>query len=63
MAPTNGYLPRLVDSQLRCARCAGQLYLDDVEPLGRNVPLEEVGGLSFARVLAGEGIAVDSAVA
>jgi hypothetical protein len=26
--------------------------LDDVKPLGRSVPLEEVGGLSFADILA-----------
>jgi hypothetical protein len=63
VAPTSGYLPRLAGSQLCCGRCGGQLYLDDVEPLGRSVPLEEVGGLSFGRVLAGEALSVDSAIA
>ena len=47
-----GALPASVKGELRCARCHGQLWLDDIEPLGRSVPIEEVGGLSFANVLA-----------
>jgi hypothetical protein len=49
---SNGTLPQGLDGQLRCAHCHGQLHLDDVKPLGRSVPLEEVGGLSFADILA-----------
>ncbi|MGI8826399.1 MAG: hypothetical protein ACR2JC_12275 [Chloroflexota bacterium] len=40
----------------------GQLYLDDVETLDRRVPLEELGELSQAQVLKGEGVSVDSVV-
>lgn len=49
-----GYMPHNLAGELRCARCTGQLYLDDIEPLGRNVPLHEAGGVEFARVMAGE---------
>jgi len=49
-----GFMPHNLGGELRCGRCAGQLYLDDIEPLGRNVPLEEAGGVPFARVVAGE---------
>jgi hypothetical protein len=49
-----GYMPQKLGTELRCARCAGQLYLDDVEPLGRNVPLEEAGGVPFGQVMAGD---------
>lgn len=48
------YLPHYLDGQLRCGRCAGQLHLDDIEPLGRTVLLEEVGGVPFARAMAGD---------
>jgi hypothetical protein len=40
--------------ELRCGRCTGQLYLDDIEALGRNVPLEEAGGVPFAQIVSGE---------
>lgn len=46
--------PHNLGGELRCGRCAGQLYLDDIEPLGRNVPLDEAGGVEFARIMAGE---------
>jgi hypothetical protein len=49
-----GYMPQNLGGELRCARCAGQLYLDDIEPLGRSVPLDEAGGVPFERVMAGE---------
>jgi hypothetical protein len=49
-----GFMPHTLDGELRCGRCAGQLYLDDVEPLGRSVPLDEAGGVPFARVMTGE---------
>lgn len=49
-----GYMPHNLGGELRCARCAGQLYLDDIEPLGRSVPLEEAGGVPFERVIAGD---------
>lgn len=48
------FMPHNLGGELRCGRCAGQLYLDDIEPLGRNVPLEEAGGVPFAKVVAGE---------
>lgn len=44
------FMPQNLAGELRCGRCAGQLYLDDIEPLGRNVPLEEAGGVPFAQV-------------
>jgi hypothetical protein len=47
-------MPQNLGGELRCARCAGQLYLDDIEPLGRSVPLDEAGGVPFERVIAGE---------
>jgi hypothetical protein len=47
-----GALPHTINGVLRCAHCHGQLCLDDVEPLGRGVSLAEVGGPSFADVLA-----------
>jgi hypothetical protein len=47
-------MPHNLAGELRCARCAGQLYLDDIEPLGRSVPLDEAGGIPFERFLAGE---------
>jgi hypothetical protein len=47
-------MPHNLAGELRCARCTGQLFLDDIEPLGRNVPLDEAGGIPFARVIAGE---------
>ncbi len=49
-----GYMPHNLAGELRCARCTGQLYLDDIEPLGRSVPLEEAGGVAFARVIGGD---------
>lgn len=49
-----GFMPHNLGGELRCGRCTGQLYLDDIEPLGRNVPLEEAGGVAFGRVAAGE---------
>ena len=49
-----GYMPHNLAGELRCARCTGQLFLDDIEPLGRNVPLDEAGGIPFARIIAGE---------
>jgi hypothetical protein len=47
-------MPHNLAGELRCGRCAGQLYLDDVEPLGRSVPLDEAGGVPFAQVMSGE---------
>ncbi|GAC1396577.1 MAG: hypothetical protein NVSMB52_10130 [Chloroflexota bacterium] len=49
-----GFMPENLAGELRCGRCAGQLYLDDIEALGRNVPLDEAGGVPFADVVAGE---------
>ncbi|MGH2448603.1 MAG: hypothetical protein ACRDFS_08380 [Chloroflexota bacterium] len=49
-----GAMPHNLGGELRCARCSGQLFLDDIEPLGRNVPLHEAGGIEFGRVIAGE---------
>jgi hypothetical protein len=49
-----GYMPQNLGGELRCARCAGQLFLDDIEALGRNVPLEEAGGVPLAQVVGGE---------
>lgn len=49
-----GFMPHILGDELRCGRCAGQLYLDDVEPLGRSVPLDEAGGVPFAQVVSGE---------
>jgi hypothetical protein len=49
-----GFMPHNLGGELRCGRCAGQLYLDDVEPLGRSVPLDEAGGVPFAQVITGE---------
>jgi len=51
-------MPHNLARELRCGRCAGQLYLDDIEPLGRSVPLDEAGGVEFSRVVAGEADAV-----
>lgn len=48
------FMPHNLAGELRCGRCAGQLYLDEIEALGRNVPLEEAGGVPFAKVIAGE---------
>jgi hypothetical protein len=47
-------IPRRLGGQLRCPRCAGQLYLDDIEALGRSVPLDEAGGIPFAWLLDGD---------
>src|SRR5438270_8842907 len=47
-------MPQNLGGELRCGRCAGQLYLDDIEPLGRSVPLDEAGGVPFAQVITGE---------
>jgi hypothetical protein len=49
-----GFMPHNLGGELRCGRCAGQLYLDDIEALGRSVPLEEAGGVEFSRVLSGQ---------
>jgi hypothetical protein len=49
-----GFMPHNLGGELRCGRCAGQIFLDDIEPLGRNVPLEEAGGVPFSRVVATE---------
>jgi hypothetical protein len=49
-----GFMPHNLGGELRCGRCAGQLYLDDIEPLGRSVPLDEAGGVEFSRVTSGE---------
>lgn len=54
LPPDTNPMPRRLRGQLRCARCAGQLYLDDVEALGRSVPLEEAGGIPFAWVIDGD---------
>jgi hypothetical protein len=48
------FMPHNLGGELRCGRCAGQLYLDEIEPLGRNVPLDEAGGVPFADVVAAE---------
>jgi hypothetical protein len=61
--PTSGYLLCMVGSLLCCGRCRGQLYVDDVETLGRSVSLEEVGELALAQVLTSKGVSVDSPVA
>lgn len=53
MPMDTGFMPHTLGDELRCGRCAGQLYLDDIEPLGRNVPLEEAGGVPFSEVVAG----------
>ena len=58
-----GHMPHNLAGELRCARCAGQLYLDDVEPLGRSVPLEEAGGIPFERILSGESIPAGTSAA
>jgi hypothetical protein len=58
-----GFMPHNLAGEMRCGRCAGQLYLDDVEPLGRNVPLEEAGGIEFSRILAGEHIPAGTSAA
>lgn len=47
------FMPHNLGGELRCGRCAGQLYLDDIEPLGRNVPLEEAGGVPFSEIMEG----------
>lgn len=44
---------------LRCARCGGQLYLDEIHPLGRTVPADEVRGTPVAEVLEAGAIAAD----
>ncbi|MGH2441895.1 MAG: hypothetical protein ACRDFX_01875 [Chloroflexota bacterium] len=48
------FMPHNLDGELRCGRCAGQLYLDEIEPLGRNVPLDEAGGVPFSQVIVSE---------
>jgi hypothetical protein len=58
-----GFMPHNLGGELRCGRCAGQLYLDDVEPLGRSVPLEEAGGVPFSQVVAGEVELADTSAA
>lgn len=47
-------LPRPARGKLRCARCTGQLYLDEIQVLGRNVPISEAGGVRFAEVIRAE---------
>jgi hypothetical protein len=54
VALDTSFMPHNLAGELRCGRCAGQLYLDDIEPLGRNVPLDEAGGVPFSKVMAGE---------
>jgi hypothetical protein len=56
-------MPHNLAGELRCARCAGQLYLDDIEPLGRSVPLDEAGGIPFSRILSGEGVPAGTSAA
>jgi hypothetical protein len=46
------FMPHNLGGEIRCGRCAGQLYLDEIEPLGRNVPLEEAGGVPFSQIAA-----------
>jgi hypothetical protein len=46
-------LPRVARGQIRCGRCGGQLHLDEIDELGRTVPLSEAGALTFADVLRG----------
>lgn len=52
--PDTNRSPCRLGGQLRCPRCSGQLYLDDIEALGRSVPLDEAGGIPFAWVLDGD---------
>jgi hypothetical protein len=47
------FMPHNLGGEMRCGRCAGQLYLDEIEPLGRNVPLDEAGGVPFSQIMAG----------
>lgn len=47
------FMPHNLGGEMRCGRCAGQLYLDEIEPLGRNVPLDEAGGVPFSEIMAG----------
>lgn len=47
----SGMIPHALDGELRCARCRGQLFLDDVELLGRSARLSEFGGLPLAQIL------------
>jgi hypothetical protein len=47
-----GFMPHNLAGEARCGRCAGQLYLDDIEALGKSVPLEEAGGIPFGEVMA-----------
>lgn len=46
------FMPHNLGGEIRCGRCAGQLYLDDIEALGKSVPLEEAGGIPFGEVMA-----------
>ncbi|MGI8968542.1 MAG: hypothetical protein ACR2GA_05495 [Chloroflexota bacterium] len=57
------FMPHNLDGELRCGRCAGQLFLDDIEPLGRNVPLEEAGGVLFSDIMAGKRVTADTSAA
>lgn len=47
-------MPHNLAGELRCGRCTGQLFLDDIEPLGKSVPLEEAGGVPFAQIASSE---------
>jgi hypothetical protein len=58
-----GYMPVNLAGELRCARCTGQLFLDDVEALGKNVPLDEAGGIPFERVIAGDRVPAGTSAA
>jgi hypothetical protein len=49
-----GLMPVNLGGELRCARCAGQLFIDDIEPLGRSVPLDEAGGIPFSHIMSGD---------
>lgn len=48
----NGLLPAFRNGRLCCSACGGSLLVDEVSTLGRNVPLDEVGGMPFAEVIA-----------
>jgi len=61
--PTSGFMPYPFGSRLICSPCDGQLFLDDVETLGRHVPHDDVCGPTLAHVLTGVDVSSDGAVA
>lgn len=61
--PTAGFIPCVLGSQFACSRCPGQLYLDDGESRGRNVPLDDVADLPIADVLTSVAVSLSGEVA